>query len=145
MSTTTQQPGALALLEYKPFPSERNPCFSHMLVCSTAPLEAERPCRLDLIQADFDHTAEHFAELKTHLSEFCLRQQNKGRPQSVRLVVRIHGYNVPLSSVKREYHQAVRKFRNNACQLTDSPPDNYVLFVHYAWQSERIGAGGPLR
>ena len=63
----------------------------------------------------------------------------------MRLVVRIHGYNVPLSSVKREYHQAVRKFRNNAFQLTDSPPDNYVLFVHYAWQSERIGAGGPLR
>lgn len=145
MSTTTQQPGVLALLEYKPFPSERNPCFSHLLVCSTAPLEAERPCRLDLTQADFDHTAHNFEQVKTHLSAFFQRQQHSGRPQCVRLVVRIHGYNVPLSSVKREYHQAETKFIEDACRLTESPPGDYVLFVHYAWPSERIGAGGPLR
>ncbi|WP_186544496.1 hypothetical protein [Synechococcus sp. ROS8604] len=60
-------------------------------------------------------------------------------------VVRIHGYNVPLSSVKEEYHQAERTFRDNACRLTDSPPDDYLLFVHYAWPPERIGAGGPFR
>ena len=145
MSTTTQQPGVLALLEYKPFPSERNPCFSHLLVCSTAPLEAERPCRLDLTQADFEHTAQNFEQIKTHLSAFFQRQQNSGSPPRVRLVVRIHGYNVPLSIVKQEYQQAERKFTDDACRFTDSPPDDYVLFVHYAWPSERIGAGGPLR
>jgi hypothetical protein len=118
MSTTTHQPGALALLECKTFPSERTPCFSHLLVCSTAPLEAERPCRLDLTQDDFVHTAQNFAALKTHLSAFFQRQQNSGRPPRVRLVVRIHGYNVPLSSVKEEYQQAERKFRDDACRLT---------------------------
>ncbi len=60
-------------------------------------------------------------------------------------MVRIHGYNVPLKSVREEYKQAERKFRDDACRLTESPPDDYVLFVHYAWPSERIGAGGPLR
>ena len=64
MTTTTRHP-ELALLKYQPFPSEQNPCFSHMLVCSTAPLEAERPFRLALTQpdfrADFDNNAQNFA------------------------------------------------------------------------------------
>jgi hypothetical protein len=82
MSTTTQQPGALALHEYKPFPLERTPCFCHLLVCSTAPLEAERPCRLDLTQAGFDHTAQHFAELKP----IAPRSSNGSRTAAVRRV-----------------------------------------------------------
>ena len=147
MTTTTRHP-ELALLKYQPFPSEQNPCFSHMLVCSTAPLEAERPFRLALTQsdfrADFDNNAQNFAKLRTHLSEFFQRQQSNGKSQRVRVVVRIHGYNVPLQSVREEYKQAERKFRDDACRLTESPPDDYVLFVHYAWPSERIGAGGPL-
>ncbi len=148
MTTTTRHP-ELALLKYQPFPSAQNPCFSHMLVCSTAPLEAERPFRLALTQpdfrADFDNNAQNFEQLRTHLSEFLQRQQTSGGSQRVRLVVRIHGYNVPLKSVREEYKQAERKFRDDACRLTESPPDDYVLFVHYAWPSERIGAGGPLR
>ena len=148
MTITTRQP-ELALLKYEPFPSEQTPCFSHMLVCSTAPLEAERPFRLALTQpdfrADFDNNAQNFAQLRTHLSEYFQRQQSNGKSQRVRVVVRIHGYNVPLKSVREEYKQAERKFRDDACRLTESPPNDYVLFLHYAWPSERIGAGGPLR
>ena len=147
MTISTRQP-ELALLKYQPFPSAQTPCFSHMLVCSTAPLEAERPFRLALMQpdfrADFDNNAQNFAQLRTHLSEFFQRQQSNGKTQRVRVVVRIHGYNVPLTSVREEYKQAERKFRDDSCRLTESPPDDYVLFVHYAWPSERIGAGGPL-
>ena len=145
ISTTTSSLGRWRFSNTSLSP-QSGPLASASCWCASAtPLEAERPCRLDLTQADFDHTAQHFAELKTHLSAFFQRQQNSGRPQCVRLVVRIHGYNVPLSSVKREYHQAESKFTDDACRFTESPPGDYVLFVHYAWPSERIGAGGPLR
>ena len=87
MTTTTRHP-ELALLKYQPFPSEQTPCFSHMLVCSTAPLEAERPFRLALTQpdcrADFDNNAQNFAQLRTHLSEYFQRQQSNGKSQRVR-------------------------------------------------------------
>lgn len=144
MSSTTRHPGPLALLDYQALPSVDTPCFSHLLVCSTAPLEAERPYRHDLTPTDLDGTAQRFQQLRTDLSEFFKRQITSGGPQHVRLVVRIHGYNVPLKSVRKEYERAQQKFRDDAARLRESPPDDYVLFVHYAWPSERIGAGGPL-
>lgn len=144
MSSTTRHPGQLALLDYQALPSVDNPCFSHLLVCSTAPLEAERPYRHDLTPTDLDGTAQRFQQLRTDLSEFFKRQNTSGGPQHVRLVVRIHGYNVPLKSVRKEYERAQQKFRDDAARLRESPPDDYVFFVHYAWPSERIGAGGPL-
>ena len=86
MTISTRQP-ELALLKYQPFPSAQTPCFSHMLVCSTAPLEAERPFRLALTQpdfrADFDNNAQNFEQLRTHLSEFLQRQQSNGKTQRV--------------------------------------------------------------
>jgi hypothetical protein len=61
------------------------------------------------------------------------------------VVVRIHGYNVSLKSAQEEYSHAEHKFQRDAQEMLKNLPDDYVLFVHYAWPSERIGAGGPLR
>jgi hypothetical protein len=58
-------------------------------------------------------------------------------------VVRIHGYNPSLRSVKREFAEASEKFRRDVKDQAADPPDDYVVFVHYAWPSECFGAGGP--
>ncbi|QVL53334.1 MAG: alpha/beta hydrolase [Cyanobium sp. M30B3] len=145
MTSPAITPGQLALLRYRAYPSEQAPCFSHLLICSTAPLEAERPYRRGLDAGDFERSAEHLVELRRHLDQF-FRKPGAGKGnQRLRLVVRIHGYNVPLASVKLEYDAAERKFQADALGMAKAPPDDYVLFVHYAWPSERIGAGGPLR
>ncbi len=145
MANTVMTPGQLALLRYHPYPSEAQPCFSHLLIASTAPLEAESPYRRDINPQDLERSAERFLALRRDLSQFFARPGAGGGRQRLRLVVRIHGYNVPLQSVEQEYAEAERKFSNDAQQLATAPPDDYVLFVHYAWPSERIGAGGPLR
>lgn len=141
MTATAQ----LALLEYRAYPEGPTPWFSHLLICSTAPLEAERPYRADLHAEDFAQSAERLEALRRHLNGFLQDPQAGVGKHRLRLVVRIHGYNVPLKSVRREYAEAERKFIGDAKRMADTPPDDYVLFVHYAWPSERIGAGGPLR
>lgn len=140
-STTAASPGQLALLRYRAYPAQRPPCFSHLLICSTAPLEAERPYRSGV---DFEQSGELLQQLHTDLQGFLQRPGAGEGGQRLRLVVRIHGYNVPLSSVEEEYAAAERKFQADARAIGETPPDDYVLFVHYAWPSERIGAGGPL-
>ena len=145
MVSTAITPGQLALLRYHAYPSAQTPCFSHLLICSTAPLEAERPYRKGLEAGDFEGSAKHLLELRQHLEQFFRKPGAGSGNQRLRLVVRIHGYNVPLASVEQEYAEAERKFQNDAQRLATAPPDDYVLFVHYAWPSERIGAGGPLR
>ncbi|MFM7514395.1 MAG: hypothetical protein ACKO3F_13775, partial [Cyanobium sp.] len=145
MASTAITPGQLALLRYHAFPSTQAPCFSHLLICSTAPLEAERPYRQGLEAGDFERSAEHLLELRQHLEWFFRKPGAGSGNQRLCLVVRIHGYNVPLESVEQEYADAERKFQSDAQQMAASPPEDYVLFVHYAWPSERIGAGGPWR
>jgi hypothetical protein len=145
MASTVSSPGQLALLRYCAYPSGQAPCFSHLLICSTAPLEAERPYRSDINADDLERSPERLLELRRHLEQFFRRPGAGGGDQRLRLVVRIHGYNVPLSSVEQEYADAERKFQGDARRMATAPPEDYVLFVHYAWPSERIGAGGPLR
>ena len=145
MSGTALTPGQIALLEYQAYPSEEKPCFSHMLVCSTAPLEAELSYRGDIDAQDLQRSAANVLELRRHLEQFFGKPGVGGVAQHLRVVVRIHGYNVPLDSVKQEYVEAERKFQDDARRMAAAPPDDFVLFVHYAWPSERIGAGGPLR
>jgi len=84
-------------------------------------------------------------ELRRHLAQFFARPGAGTGNQRLRLVVRIHGYNVPLKSVEKEFSEAECKFADDARPMAASPPDDYVLFVHYAWPSERFGAGGPWR
>jgi hypothetical protein len=138
-------PSQLALLRYHAYPSEGSPCFSHMLISSTAPLEAEQMCRSDIDAKDLERSPQRFIELRGHLAQFLGRPGAGAGKQRLRLVVRIHGYNVPLKSVEKEYADAERKFKEDALRLAMAPPEDYVVFVHYAWPSERIGAGGPLR
>jgi hypothetical protein len=145
MARLVTTPGQLALLRYHAYPSEQAPCFSHLLICSTAPLEAEKPYRSGIDPDDFERSRERLLQLRRHLEQFFRKQGAGGGDQRLRLVVRIHGYNVPLDSVEREYADAERKFQGDAQRMATAPPDDYVLFVHYAWPSERIGAGGPLR
>ncbi|MEB3157346.1 MAG: hypothetical protein VKO26_07930 [Cyanobacteriota bacterium] len=135
----------LALLEYTAYPEEQPTWFSHLLICSTAPLDAERSCRADLHPKDFALSAERFLELRRDLERFFQDPRAGTGKRQLRVVVRIHGYNVPLKSVRKEYAEAERKFRSDAERMASAPPEDYVLFVHYAWPSERIGAGGPLR
>jgi hypothetical protein len=140
MAPTAETPGQLALLQHHAYPSEQAPCFSHLLISSTAPLEAERSHRRGI---DWEGSADRLQRLRGHLREFFQRPGVGSGTQQLRLVVRIHGYNVPLPSVEREYAEAERKFQGDARKLAAAPPDDYVIFVHYAWPSERIGAGGP--
>jgi hypothetical protein len=116
-----------------------------MLISSTAPLEAELPYRSDMEPDDLERSAKRVLELRRHLDQFFRRPGAGTGNQCLRLVVRIHGYNVPLNSVKNDYAAAERKFQRDAQRMATDPPDDYVLFVDYAWPSERIGAGGPLR
>lgn len=145
MDSMAMTPSQLALLRYHAYPSDERPCFSHMLICSTAPLEAEQLYRSDIDAKDLERSAKRLIELRRHLAQFFSRPGAGGGHQRLRLVVRIHGYNVPLKSVEKEYADAQHKFKDDARRLSTAPPDDYVLFVHYAWPSERIGAGGPLR
>ena len=141
MASATVSPGQLALLRYRAYPSEQAPCFSHLLICSTAPLEVERAHREDI---DVQRSAELLLQLRRDLEQVLRRPGFFEGEQRLRLVVRIHGYNVPLGSVEREFADAERKFQEDAQRLAAAPPDDYVLFVHYAWPSERFGAGGPV-
>lgn len=142
-------PAQLALLAYTAHPTADpkggSPWFSHLLICSTAPLEAERPYRSDLRPEDFAQSAERFQTLRRDLERFFQDPQAGVGQRRLRVVVRIHGYNVPLKSVRKEYADAEGKFKDDAARMAADPPEDYVLFVHYAWPSERIGAGGPLR
>jgi len=141
MAPTAATPGQLALLQHHAYPSEQAPCCSHLLISSTAPLEAERSHRSDI---DWEGGAERLQQLRGHLQGFFQRPGVGSGNQQLRLVVRIHGYNMPLPSVEQEYAEAERKFQIDARKLAAAPPDDYVIFVHYAWPSERIGAGGPV-
>ena len=143
MDGAVKTPGQLAFLEYNAYPSEERPCFSHMLICSTAPLEAEDQYRKE-IKKDLGNSEKYFLKLRQHLTQFFGRPGAGGGNQRLKLVVRIHGYNVPLQSVEKEYAEAENKFKEDASRMATDPPDDYVLFIHYAWPSERIGAGGPL-
>ncbi|KMM17821.1 hypothetical protein [Synechococcus sp. GFB01] len=143
MASQVTTPGQLAVLRYNAYPLGGSPCFSHMLISSTAPLEAELPYRSDMEPDDLERSAERVLELRRHLDQFFRTPGAGTGNQSLRLVVRIHGYNVPLNSVKNDYAAAERKFQRDAQRMATDPPDDYVLFVDYAWPSERIGAGGP--
>lgn len=145
MDSLAMTPSQLALLRYHAYPSGECPCFSHMLICSTAPLEAEQVFRNDLDSKDLERSAAYFSALRRHLATFFSKPGAGTGNQRLRLVVRIHGYNVPLKSVEQDYADAELKFKDDARPMAAAPPEDYVLFVHYAWPSERIGAGGPWR
>ncbi|MEY3928518.1 MAG: hypothetical protein RLZZ516_228 [Cyanobacteriota bacterium] len=138
-------PAQLALLRYHTYPSAQDPCFSHLLICSTAPLEAERAYRPGITETVIEASAPKLAALRNDLQRFFNEPGAGEGRKRLRLVVRIHGYNVPLPAVEQEYAEAERKFHGDAQTMTVAPPDDYVLFVHYAWPSESFGAGGPLR
>lgn len=135
-------PAQLALLRYHAYPSPERPCFSHLLICSTAPLEAERPYRPGIDARVIEDSAPKLKQLRDDLRQFINQPGAGGRGKRLRLVVRIHGYNVPLPPVEQEYAEAERKFQGDAQTMTDAEPEDYVLFVHYAWPSESFGAGG---
>lgn len=145
MESTTANPGQLVLMRYQAYPSEEHPCFSHMLICSSAPLEAERPYRRDLDSEDIDSSTERVKTLRRDLKYFFSKPGAGSGERRMRVVVRVHGYNVPLKSVKEEYKLDQQRFQQHAAAMDLNRPKDYVLFIHYAWPSEHIGAGGPLR
>lgn len=145
MPSSEMSAGQLALLDYHAYTAEEGPCFSHMLICSTAPLEAELPFRSDMSTRELEGSADRFLLLRRHLRLFFAKPGAGEGSRRLRLVVRIHGYNVPLKSVREEYADTARKFQDDARHLAQDPPNDFVLFIHFAWPSERIGAGGPLR
>lgn len=138
-------PAQLALLHYHAFPAQQQPRFSHLLICSTAPLEAEQSYRPGIDATVIRESGPRLKQLRDDLQRFFSQPGTGEQGKRLRLIVRIHGYNVPLQSVEREYAESERKFHADAQQMTGAPPDDYVLFVHYAWPSERFGAGGPVR
>jgi len=78
----------LALLEYTAYPEEQPTWFSHLLICSTAPLDAERSCRADLHPKDFALSAERFLELRRDLERLGVELDDRVqfRPRAVERV-----------------------------------------------------------
>lgn len=133
--------GQLSILRYQSYPTTAEPCCSHLLISSTAPLEAELRDRPELLP---DQGGLHLATLRSDIDSYLERTKDKEGTPQISLVVRIHGYNVPLKSIiSREFPEASQKLRQD-CANTEVEIDDYVLFIHYCWPSERILSGGPI-
>lgn len=141
VSPSVPEIGQLSILKYQSYPTTAAPRCSHLLISSTAPLEAERRGRPELLP---DPSETHLAILRSDIDTYLKRTKDKNNKPKISLVVRIHGYNAPLKSViSREFPEASQKLARD-CSDTGIESDDYVLFVHYCWPSERIFSGGPL-
>ena len=114
---------------------ECSPYFAHALICSSAPINAEDQIRADL---SADQADENLKKLKDDLRAFMLSEAAKGTTDisaKIKVVINIHGYNMPLKSIKEGFEQNQKRFKTDT---SDNSPDDYVLFVDYYWPSERI-------
>jgi hypothetical protein len=128
----------LAVVKY-----EHNPYFSHALICSTAPTNAEDQIRNDLIEEKRDlllddRTEEYLDALKQDLRTFInkeLARGNRDFASKLNVVFNIHGYNVPFKNFLKGFASTQAMF---ASDTEKAPPDDYVLFIDYCWPSEAM-------
>lgn len=132
--------GQLAICQYQKYPASGLPCCSHLVISSSAPLEAEQKFHSGLLP---DRSKEFYDQLKQDISSYLQRFKSNDDPPVIRLVIRIHGFNVPLTDVLNlDFREASHKLAGD-CTVMDTAND-FVLFVHYCWPSERMFSGGPL-
>lgn len=113
--------------------------FVHCLVCSTAPKNAENQLREDIQPIDLDHSLTSLAEIKQALQQFIQAHwDNSGENvlDKIRIVLDIHGFNVPLVSLeKNTYNPLAKKFKSDSQGQTF---DDFVLFINFSWPSEQV-------
>jgi len=140
----------LAIVEHKHKIEEGigNRHYSHLLICSTAPLNAENT-QLECLTAVEgtapqlpDQTDSGLRALRQQLSSFlgdCKKKGVKASELKLNLVLKIHGYSTPLRAVLRNGFRISEASFQKALQI---PPDglvsggDYLLFIDYAWPSE---------
>ncbi|MFN9548033.1 MAG: hypothetical protein ACK6AD_13395 [Cyanobacteriota bacterium] len=140
-STPSSELGQLTILNYQSYPSTAPPRCSHLLISSTGPLEAEISYRPELQP---DNSKIFLINLRKDIDTYLQQVKDEKRRPNISLVIRIHGYNVPLKSIiTREFPEASQKLARD-CAAPGMASDDYILFVHYCWPSERIFSGGPI-
>lgn len=116
-----------------------NASFIHCLICSTAPKNAENKLREDLQPIDLDNSLASLAEIKQALQQFIKAHWDRSGENvldKIRIVLDIHGFNVPLVSLeKNSYEPLVKKFKSDS---KDQTFDDFVLFINFSWPSERV-------
>jgi hypothetical protein len=120
--------------------------FAHCLICSTAPKNAESRYREELwSKRDSDYhrklvakSLENLENLKVSLTQFISdhwSQDGRGVLDKIKIVLQIHGFNVPLESVEEDYGRLSRKFYSDT---SDKSFSDYVIFINFSWPSEKI-------
>lgn len=134
--------GQLAIRMYEHYPASGLPCCAHLLISSTAPLEAELKHHPGLLP---DHSRAYCHQLKADISSYLQHVKQRGGQPMIKLVIRIHGFNVPLATaIDQDFEEASHKLVSDCKDLDPYTLEDFVLFVHYCWPSERIFSGGPL-
>lgn len=97
---------------------ECSPYFAHALICSSAPINAEDQIRADL---SADQADENLKRLKDDLRAFLLSEAAKGTTDisdKIKVVLNIHGYNMPLKSIEEGFEQNQKRFNTDT---SDTP------------------------
>lgn len=127
--------------------SEASRSFSHLLVCSTAPLNAESAYQEFLRPTDRrraglpDQTESGLDGFRRKLTAFLRERKDAETPAvdlKLKLVLNIHGYSTPLPSV-RDNAYAITQAQFEQASQAEAPQggyDDFVLFIDYAWPSE---------
>ncbi len=127
--------------------AEASRSFSHLLVCSTAPLNAENAYHEWLRPTDRrrtglpDQTESGLDGFRRKLTAFLRERKDAQTPVvdlKLKLVLNIHGYSTPLSSV-RDNAYAITQAQFEQASQAAAPQggyDDFVLFIDYAWPSE---------
>lgn len=138
----------LAIVEHNRKVGTGNRHYSHLLVCSTAPLNAENS-QLECLN-DSGGTAAQFPD-KTDSGLSALREQLrlflqdcKARPVKaselkLNLVLKIHGYSTPLRAVLTNGYRISESSFQEALLTPPNRPESggdFLLFIDYAWPSE---------
>ncbi len=127
--------------------AEASRSFSHLLVCSTAPLNAENAYQEFLRPTDRrraglpDQTESGLDGFRRKLTAFLRERKDAQTPAvdlKLKLVLNIHGYSTPLPSVRDNAYAITQAQFEQAAQAA-APQGGYgdfVLFIDYAWPSE---------
>lgn len=110
--------------------------FTHCLICSTAPINAENKYREDLSSKDSSYSID---EIKSALRIFIKEkweESGKDVLDRINIVLDIHGFNVPLKSVEKNYESLFDKFQSDVKGAKTF--DDFVLFINFSWPAEQV-------
>lgn len=110
--------------------------FTHCLICSTAPINAEDKYRKDLSSKDSSYSIDL---IKSDLRNFIKAKWGESGEyvlDKINIVLDIHGFNVPFKSVERSYESLLNKFQSNV--KGEKNFDDFVLFINFSWPAEQI-------